>query len=146
MKSYYCLLPNNQTNDLKLKPETTTTTTDHNNESCSSNPCYHLLDLFRRNFLGNECSNNSSIAQVVDTENLERTKHDKVSVRDVKEVIASFRNVKELMAAGICIKRNPTHHMRDISFYSNGITVCLKIPPITIDSSTKAMFLNLIAN
>ncbi|RVW81212.1 hypothetical protein CK203_041013 [Vitis vinifera] len=69
----------------------------------------------------------------------------RASVRDVKEVMASFRNVKELMDAGIRIKRNPTRHLRDISFRSNGITACLRIPPITIDNSTKAMFLNLIA-
>ena len=69
----------------------------------------------------------------------------RASVRDVKEVMASFRNVKELMDSGIHIKPSPTRHLRDISFRSNGITTCLKIPPITIDSSTKAMFLNLIA-
>ena len=49
------------------------------------------------------------------------------------------------MDAGIIIKRNPTRHMRDISFRSNDITTCLRIPPITIYSSTKAMLLNLIA-
>ncbi|KAJ9681311.1 hypothetical protein PVL29_020271 [Vitis rotundifolia] len=49
------------------------------------------------------------------------------------------------MDAGIRIKRSPTRHLRDISFSSNGITACLRIPPITIDNSTKAMLLNLIA-
>ena len=58
--------------------------------------------------------------------------------------MASFRNVKELMATGIRIKRSPTHHLRDISFHSNGITACLRIPPISIDNSTKTLFLNLI--
>ena len=57
--------------------------------------------------------------------------------------MASFRNVKELMDVGIHIKSSLTRHRRDISFRSN--TACLRIPPITIDSSTKAMFLNLIA-
>ena len=59
--------------------------------------------------------------------------------------MASLRNVKQLMEAGIHIKRSPTRHLRDISFRLNDITTCLRIPPITIDSSTKAMFLNLIA-
>ena len=49
------------------------------------------------------------------------------------------------MDTGISIKCSPTRHLRDISFRSNDITTCLRIPPITIDSSTKAMFLNLIA-
>ena len=63
----------------------------------------------------------------------------------MNEVMASFRNVKELMDVGIRIKRSPTRHLRDISFHSNGITACLRILRITIDNSTKAMFLNLIA-
>ena len=124
-----------------------------------SKPCHHLLDLFQRNFLGEEHS--SSLGNQTGNEKLEGTlsssspllsKTDKsggkvgrVSIRDVKEVMASFRNVKELMDVGIRIKRSPTYHLRDISFRSNGITACLRIPPITIDSSTKAMFLNLIA-
>ena len=53
--------------------------------------------------------------------------------------------MKKLMDVGIRIKRSPTHHLRDISFRSNGITTYLRIPPITINNSTKAMFLNLIA-
>ena len=123
-----------------------------------SKPCHHLLDLFRRNFLGEERSSSSS--SQIGNEKLEGTwsssplpsetdksggKVGRASVRDVKEVMASFRNVKELMDVGIRIKRSPTRHPRDISFRSNSITACLKIPPITIDSSTKAMFLNLIA-
>ncbi|RVW81214.1 UPF0481 protein [Vitis vinifera] len=101
--------------------------------------CHHLLDLYRRNFLGDERSSATH-------SEAENGKKGPGSVGDVKEqVMASFRNVKELMAAGIRIKRSPTRHLRDISFRSNGITACLRIPPITIDNSTKAMFLNLIA-
>ncbi|XP_034690165.1 putative UPF0481 protein At3g02645 [Vitis riparia] len=101
--------------------------------------CHHLLDLYRRNFLGDERSSAThSEAEI--------GKKGPGSVGDVKEqVMASFRNVKELMDAGIRIKRSPTRHLRDISFRSNGITACLRIPPITIDNSTKATFLNLIA-
>ena len=141
----YCprlFLPINQIIDPKSKPQSP------NNES---KPCHHLLDLFRRNFLGDERSGSPTHPE---NENLEGPlssdteigrKLGRASVRDVKEVMASFRNVKELMDAGIRIKRNPTRHLRDISFRSNGITACLRIPPITIDNSTKAMFLNLIA-
>ena len=35
----------------------------------------------------------------------------RASVRDVKEVMASFRNVKELMDVGIRIKCSPTRHL-----------------------------------
>ncbi|KAL6322722.1 hypothetical protein AAG906_015408 [Vitis piasezkii] len=135
-------LPINQIIDPKSKPQSP------NNES---KPCHHLLDLFRRNFLGDERSGSPTHPE---NENLEGPSSSeteigrrlgRASVRDVKEVMASFRNVKELMDAGIRIKRSPTRHLRDISFRSNGITACLRIPPITIDNSTKAMFLNLIA-
>ncbi|RVW81209.1 hypothetical protein CK203_041018 [Vitis vinifera] len=141
----YCprlFLPINQIIDPKSKPQSP------NNES---KPCHHLLDLFRRNFLGDERSGSPTHPE---NENLEGPSSSeteigrrlgRASVRDVKEVMASFRNVKELMDAGIRIKRSPTRHLRDISFRSNGITACLRIPPITIDNSTKAMFLNLIA-
>ena len=114
-----------------------------NNES---KPCHHLFDLFRRDFLSDERSSSW-------THHLEGPSSSDIeigrrlggaSVTDVNEVMASFRNVKELMDAGIHIKRSPTRHLRDISFHSNGITACLRIPPITIDNSTKAMFLNLI--
>ena len=99
----------------------------------------HLLDLYRKNFLGDERSYPMQTKTTI-------VKMGPGLVGDVKEqVMASFRNVKEMMAAGIRIKRSPTRHLRDISFHSNGITACLKIPPIAIDSSTKTLFLNLIA-
>ena len=45
----------------------------------------------------------------------------RASVRDVKEVMASFKNVKELMDTEIHIKCSLTRHLRDISFYSNDV-------------------------
>ncbi|CBI40320.3 unnamed protein product, partial [Vitis vinifera] len=54
--------------------------------------------------------------------------------------MTSFRNEKELMDVGIRIKRSLTCHMRDISLSLNETTACLRIPPITIDNSTKSMF------
>ena len=104
-----------------------------------SKSCHHLLDLYRKKFLGDEISYPTDSEEAI-------VKLRTGLVEDLKEqVMASFRNVKELMAAGIRIKRSPTRHLRDISFHSNGITACLRIPPITIDSSTKTLFLNLIA-
>ena len=127
MKNYCCrmFLPINH--NLNQKPEK------------ESKSYRHLLDLYRKIFLGDERSYPMHSETAI-------VKMGLGLVGDVKEqVMASFRNVKELMAAGIRIKRSPTRHLRDISFHSNGITACLKIPPIAIDSSTKTLFLNLIA-
>ena len=96
-------------------------------------PC-HLLDLYLRHCLGPPRRYN-----LKDIGGMGR-------LGDVKEqVMASFRNVKELMSAGIRIKPSPTRYLRDISFTSNVITGCLRLPIITIDNSTKDMFFNLIA-
>ena len=127
MKNFCCGMSLPINHNLNPKPEK------------KSKPCPHLLDLYRKNLLGDQRSNptHSKTASVKEGPGL---------LRDVKEqVMASFRNVKELMAAGIRIKRSPTRHLRDISFHSYGITACLRIPPITIDNSTKTLFLNLIA-
>ena len=131
-----------------------------NNTEKESKHCHHLLYFYRRNFLGDEersinsmhskTTTNPGSVRVDDERSINST-HSKTttnpgSVRDVKDqVMASFRNVKELMTAGIRIKPSPTRYLRDISFTSNGITACLRLPPITIDSSTKKLFLNLIA-
>ena len=96
-------------------------------------PC-HLLDLYLRHCLGPPRRYN-----LKDIGGMGR-------LGDVKEqVMASFRNVKELMSAGIRIKPSPTRYLRDISFTSNVITGCLRLPIITIDNSTKDLFFNLIA-
>ena len=112
-------------------------------EEESNRRCRHVLDLYRRNFLGDERSyptHNSGAGTGICGKSMG------VSVWDVKEqVMASFRNVKELMAAGIRIKRSPTRFLRNVSFSSNGITASLRLPTITIDNSTKTLFLNLIA-
>ncbi|WKA06028.1 hypothetical protein VitviT2T_023956 [Vitis vinifera] len=93
----------------------------------------HLLDLYLNNWLGAKRPS-------------QKKSGGGESVRYVKEkVMASFRNVKELMAAGIRIKPSPTRYLRDISFTSNVITGCLRLPIITIDNSTKDLFFNLIA-
>ena len=109
----------------------------------------HLLDLYWDNFLGAKCSSHLDYFLGA---NCSSPTHggDKTdcmgSIVDVKEqVMASFRNVKDLMAAGIRIKPSPTRFLRDISFTSNCVTAYLRLPPITIDKSTKDMFFNLIA-
>ncbi|XP_034680024.1 uncharacterized protein LOC117910078 [Vitis riparia] len=111
-------------------------------------PC-HLLDLYLDHFLGAPCS--SPLDYFLGANGSSPTHGgDKTggmgSIVDVREqVMASFRNVKDLMAAGIRIKPSPTRFLRDISFTSHCVTACLRLPPITIDKSTKDMFFNLIA-
>ncbi|KAK9291004.1 hypothetical protein L1049_009187 [Liquidambar formosana] len=57
----------------------------------------------------------------------------------------SFRDVTELRAAGIHLKRSKTHFLLDVSFTPRFIFGYLRLPPIVVDDSTKAKFLNLIA-
>lgn len=57
----------------------------------------------------------------------------------------SYRNIKELEAAGIYLKPSRTTYMRDISFESYFFFGYLKLPHITIDASTKLKLLNLAA-
>ena len=64
--------------------------------------------------------------------------HDQISLFN------SYKNVQELKAVGIHFKPSKTGFLKDISFTSYfGITGCLKLPSITIDSSTMIIFLNL---
>ncbi|KAK9267045.1 hypothetical protein L1049_007403 [Liquidambar formosana] len=60
----------------------------------------------------------------------------------------SFRNVTELKAVGIHLKASDTNCVTDVSFKSSCcFCFCthLKLPRITVDSSTMAKFLNLVA-
>ncbi|XP_034706328.1 UPF0481 protein At3g47200-like [Vitis riparia] len=57
----------------------------------------------------------------------------------------SFRHIKELKAAGIYLKPSRTCFLRDVSFKSYFFFGHLKLPPITIDDSTKTKFLNMVA-
>jgi len=59
----------------------------------------------------------------------------------------SYRNVQELKAAGIQLKRSKNRHLRNISFNRQfGVYPgYLWLPPITVDDSTGPKFMNLIA-
>uniref|UniRef100_A0A5B7CAH4 Uncharacterized protein n=1 Tax=Davidia involucrata TaxID=16924 RepID=A0A5B7CAH4_DAVIN len=57
----------------------------------------------------------------------------------------TFRNVKELTEVGIHLKPSETNCLTKISYESCGMYGSLILPPITVDESTKAKFLNLIA-
>ena len=57
----------------------------------------------------------------------------------------SFRNIKELRAAGIHLQPSGTRFLRDISFNSYFFYGCLKLPPTIIDDLTKPKFLNILA-
>ncbi|XP_020238025.1 UPF0481 protein At3g47200 [Cajanus cajan] len=59
----------------------------------------------------------------------------------------TYRNIKELRAAGIKLKTNNSHSLRDISFSYRWLCLCaeLKLPQITVDDTIAPTFLNLIA-
>ncbi|XP_059595235.1 uncharacterized protein LOC104880181 isoform X2 [Vitis vinifera] len=73
--------------------------------------------------------------------------HNKEGKVQRKSIRHSFKNAQQLTIVGIRFKPNETGHLGDISFTSDcsGITGCLRLPPITIDTSTMIIFLNLIA-
>ncbi|CAK9184017.1 unnamed protein product [Ilex paraguariensis] len=56
------------------------------------------------------------------------------------------RNIKELMAVGIEFKPSESNSLTDISFTSHQSYADLRLPKITVDSSTKSNFFNLIAD
>ncbi|KAJ9681931.1 hypothetical protein PVL29_018022 [Vitis rotundifolia] len=57
----------------------------------------------------------------------------------------SFRNIKELKAAGIHLQPSRTRFLTDISFNSYFFYGYLNLPPLIIDDLTKAKFLNIVA-
>ena len=58
----------------------------------------------------------------------------------------SCKNVQELRKVGIHFKPSPTSYLTDISFKSHFCTSgCLKLPIISINTSTMIIFLNLVA-
>ncbi|KAK9267047.1 hypothetical protein L1049_007405 [Liquidambar formosana] len=56
-----------------------------------------------------------------------------------------FRGVKELTEAGIKLRPNQTGYIKDVNFWSYGVSGCLTLPRMIIDNSTRLMFFNLIA-
>ncbi|XP_034707144.1 putative UPF0481 protein At3g02645 [Vitis riparia] len=57
----------------------------------------------------------------------------------------SFRNIKELKAAGIHLQSSRTRFLTDISFNSYFFRGYLNLPPIIVDDFTKSRFLNIVA-
>ncbi|XP_059669551.1 UPF0481 protein At3g47200-like [Cornus florida] len=57
----------------------------------------------------------------------------------------NFRNVKELIEAGIRLKPSKTSFLTDICYERGYLDRHLTLPPITVDDSTKSKFINLIA-
>ena len=111
----------------------------------------HLLDLFRSALLGRF----KMIRSRQPEQEQQPEKKGKSSSRQgedrgsccpwKKGIWKSFRNIKELKAAGIHLQLNRTSSLRDISFNSHFFDGCLKLPPIIIDGFTKPKFLNLVA-
>jgi hypothetical protein len=109
-------------------------------ESSHDSKPTHLLDLLRTKLLGPpQCSipngPNPSSGKMC------RKK------KDQDPDWQSYRNVQELKAAGIHLKRSENSYLRNVSF-SRRFGFCsgyLWLPPITVDDSTGPKFINLIA-
>ncbi|KAI9162539.1 hypothetical protein LWI28_028313 [Acer negundo] len=87
----------------------------------------HLLDLIRK---------------ILIDQPLQKNKRPNLTETDKKSKYwHSFRNIEELKAAGIKLKPTETSAVRDITF--GGGT--LNLPPIVVDDSTAAKFLNMAA-
>ncbi|KAJ9695428.1 hypothetical protein PVL29_010743 [Vitis rotundifolia] len=105
-------------------------------------PC-HLLHFLQGAFLG-RLETMTPRQETAPTELMRERK----SFRKGQErpIWHSCKNVQQLMAAGIRFKPSRTNRLTDISFTSYfGITGCLMLPPITMNTSTLIIFLNLIA-
>ena len=90
----------------------------------------HLLDLLRTRLLDNHQRRNNP-----------KKSNEKV------QPWQSYRNVQELRAAGINVERTKKKNscLREIDFTTLGCLGYLWLPPITVDDSTRPVFLNLIA-
>ncbi|KAK9290288.1 hypothetical protein L1049_008455 [Liquidambar formosana] len=88
-------------------------------------PC-HLLELFRTELVGKPSKQDENTG-------------------NKEEDWQSFRDVTVLRAAGIHLKRSKTNCLHDVSFTYHLIFGYLSLPPLVVDDSTKAKFLNLIA-
>ncbi|TXG47902.1 hypothetical protein EZV62_027196 [Acer yangbiense] len=101
----------------------------------------HLLDLMRKILIQPRKNNKpTGCGEIII--NLTVDLFDKLKSNDkISEHWHSFRNMKELRSAGIKLKPSETSGVRDITF-SGGT---LKLPPIVVDESTAAKFLNMAA-
>jgi hypothetical protein len=96
----------------------------------------HLLDLLRTRLLGD---------RLTFSEKTCRWPCRKIRVEGPD--LQSYRNVQELKAAGIQLKRGKNSYLRNISFTRKFgfFPGYLWLPPITVDDSTGPKFMNLIA-
>ncbi|KAF5473214.1 hypothetical protein F2P56_009839 [Juglans regia] len=107
-------------------------------ESGKSKKPTHLLDLLRTSLLG-PARKPKEGEQSSRKQQKNKTKND----RDWQ----SYRNMQELIAAGIHVKRSEDNSLRGISFSRkfNFYPGFLSLPPLIVDDSTGPKFLNLIA-
>ncbi|TKY46401.1 UPF0481 protein [Spatholobus suberectus] len=101
----------------------------------------HLLDQLRRTILHDPCKNNQD-HQKKDTRN--KKKRSKQDTNEDSDMI-TYRNIQELRAAGVRLKKSNSRRLNDVSFSCGWLRAELKLPEITVDDTTAPTFLNLIA-
>ncbi|KAI4346923.1 hypothetical protein L6164_007786 [Bauhinia variegata] len=101
-----------------------------------SSPPNHLLDCLRRYILVDEMA---SIGKDQCQINVAITNANK------KEKYISYRNIQELKACGIQVKRQKNVSLNNISFRSSCFGGKLHLPPLILEDSTVTVLLNLVA-
>ncbi|KAJ9695436.1 hypothetical protein PVL29_010751 [Vitis rotundifolia] len=102
-------------------------------EEENQQPC-HLLHYLQGVILNKPETSSPRLKQDKENQGRWRTKWD------------SCKNVQELRKVGIHFKPSPTSYLTDISFKSHFCTSgCLKLPIISMNTSTMIIFLNLVA-
>ncbi|KAK7380995.1 hypothetical protein VNO78_33516 [Psophocarpus tetragonolobus] len=111
----------------------------------------HLLDQLRRYVLDEPQKNQQSEERVTGKEKQKKNTNEEnekgKKKKQEKFDMMTYRNIKELRAAGIKLKTNKSRRLREISFCYHWMCLCaeLTLPEITVDDTTAPTFLNLIA-
>lgn len=102
----------------------------------------HLLDQLRRTVIRDPPKKHQDHENNT-TKNKKKKESKKNKNKDCDMI--TYRNIQELKAAGILLKKSNTSFLKDISFSSGLFSAELNLPEITVDDTTAPTFLNLIA-
>ncbi|KAI4346922.1 hypothetical protein L6164_007785 [Bauhinia variegata] len=117
-----------------------------------SSPPTHLLDCLRTYFLSSVMDSNHKDEHQLNVRQLEDEQIKAANLSNVagtsaneKEKYISYRNIRELKAAAIQVKRKNNISLKNISFSSSFFGGKLYLPPLILDDSTVTVLWNLVA-
>ncbi|RDX76995.1 UPF0481 protein, partial [Mucuna pruriens] len=102
-------------------------------------PPFHLLDYLRRTVLDPPKNHQDHKKET------RKKKKKKEKNKDEDDKMITHKNMQELKAAGIKLKKINSRKLDDISFCSGWLRAELELPEIIVDDTTAPTFLNLIA-